>query len=295
MCTNKKRLLLTQSHYTRLTAEQSLIPPTVTRAFPDGLLPLAALDSPLPVTFPLWNDISLDQTYQLYWEDDPVGTPIDVLEDDLENPERELSLDIPVELLVEKNDPVNPTDKKYKLSYQVYDKISQQTTSSFDKLIEVDTTRPGMPSHGPMAFPREVDDGLTSAELTALGNRLDVIVSSYGTMAMGDFIQTYWGTIPGPTAIVQKEDMQPREVPISFSRAFLENVESQIGSALSDVTYIITDRAGNVSLRSLARQIRLLLAEIITTGISRVSLIDFNFLQISRPSTPDIEISKKRS
>ncbi|MEF9673817.1 hypothetical protein QNM99_23100 [Pseudomonas sp. PCH446] len=33
-----------------------------------------------------------------------------------------------------------------------------------------------------MAFPKEVDDGLTSAELTALGDTLDVIVSSYSTM-----------------------------------------------------------------------------------------------------------------
>ncbi|WP_248767687.1 hypothetical protein [Pseudomonas sp. MWU12-2345] len=223
---------------------------------------MSALNAPLPVTFRLWDDATTDQTYQLFWEGDAIGTRTDVLDEDLANPEEYLSLDIPVELLVEKNDPVNPTDKKYKLKYQVYDKISKEETDSFETLIEVDTTRPGLPSHGPMAFPREVDDGLTSAELTALGNSLDVMVTSYSTMAEGDFIETFWGNIPGPTATVQMNDVELEEVPLSFTRAFLEDVESQVGNVLSDVTYIVTDRAGNVSPRSLARQIRLLLAEI---------------------------------
>ncbi|WP_371319279.1 hypothetical protein [Pseudomonas gingeri] len=214
------------------------------------------------MTFRLWDDASTDQTYQLLWEGDAVDTPIDVVQDDLDNPQRYLSLDIPVELLVEKNDPANPTDKKYKLGYQIYDKISQETVASLETLIEVDTTRPGLPSHGPMAFPREVDDGLTSAELTAMGNTLDVIVSSYSTMAEGDFIESFWGNIPGPTTTVQMNDVELEEVPLSFTRAFLEGVESQVGNVLSDVTYIVTDRAGNVSPRSLARQLRLLLADI---------------------------------
>jgi hypothetical protein len=261
MCTNKKRLILTQNSYTRANHKE-LDKPDVASAFPDGLLPLSALNAPLPVTFKLWDDATTDQTYQLFWEGDGVGERTDVLDEDLANPETYLSLDIPVEFLVEKNDPANPSDKKYKLKYQIYDKISQEETDSFETLIEVDTTRPGLPSHGPMAFPREVDDGLTSAELTALGNSLDVMVTSYSTMAEGDFIETFWGTIPGPTATVQMNDIELEEVPLSFTRTFLESVESQVGNILSDVTYIITDRAGNVSPRSMARQIRLLLAEI---------------------------------
>ncbi|NWD69958.1 hypothetical protein HX870_20365 [Pseudomonas gingeri] len=261
MCSNKKRLILTQNNYSQVT-HQNPPAPDVELAFPDGLLPLTALEAPLPVTFRLWDDASTDQTYQLLWEGDAVDTPIDVVQDDLDNPQRYLSLDIPVELLVEKNDPANPTDKKYKLGYQIYDKISQETVASLETLIEVDTTHPGLPSHGPMAFPREVDDGLTSAELTAMGNTLDVIVSSYSTMAEGDFIESFWGNIPGPTTTVQMNDVELEEVPLSFTRAFLEGVESQVGNVLSDVTYIVTDRAGNVSPRSLARQLRLLLADI---------------------------------
>ena len=261
MCKSKHRLILTQNNYTRAT-HQNPPPPDVELAHPDGLLPLTALEAPLPVTFRLWDDASTEQTYQLLWDGDEVGTPIDIEQDDLDNPERYLSLDIPVDLLIEKNDSLNPTNKKYTLSYQIYDKDSQEATESLNRLIEIDTTRPGLPSHGPMAFPKEVDDGLTSAELTALGDTLDVIVSSYSTMAQGDFIETFWGDIPGPTATVQMNDVELEEVPVSFSRAFLENVESQVGNALSDVTYIVTDRAGNVSPRALERQIRLLLAEI---------------------------------
>jgi len=161
MCKSKNSLILTQKNYTRVL-HQNPPAPDVELAFPDGLLPLTALEAPLPVTFPLWDDASTEQTYQLLWDGDEVGTPTDIEQDDLDNPERYLSLDIPMDLLVEKNDPANPSDKKYKLSYQIYDKASQENTESLTRLIEIDTTRPGLPSHGPMAFPREVDDGLTS-------------------------------------------------------------------------------------------------------------------------------------
>ncbi|NWA00086.1 hypothetical protein [Pseudomonas gingeri] len=261
MCTKKSSLILDRKKYTRSIPKEAS-KPDVELAFPDGLLPISALNEPLAVTFELWADASKDHQYRLLWEGEPFDEYVDVTDDDLANPNRHLKLYVPQEFLVEKNDPENPTDKKYKLSYVIYDKVSMEPTPSFEYLLEIDTTRPGLPSHGPIAFPVQADDGLTSAELTAMGDKLDVIVSSYSTIAVGDIIQTYWGDIEGPAEVVQKEDMKPREVPISFSREFLEGVESEVGSAESPVTYIITDRSGNVSPRSLARQIKLLLADI---------------------------------
>jgi len=261
MCKHKNRLVLTQNHAIR-KAPQAVTKPKVTLAHEDGLLPLTALDADLEVTFPLWADPNINETYQLYWDGHAVGNPVDIIDDDLENPERDLTLYIPQVLLVEKNDPENPKNKQYELKYRIYDKISQGETFSFPTPIEVDTTKPGLPSHGPMDFPREVDDGLTSAELTELGNQLNVTVTSYSTMAMGDFIQSYWGTVPGPTATVGEENMELEEVPLSFSRPFLESVEAQVGDNPQPVTYIVTDRAGNISDRSVARHIKLLLAEI---------------------------------
>ncbi|QXI26915.1 hypothetical protein [Pseudomonas vanderleydeniana] len=260
MCKHKNRLILTQSGYTR-AAEKLLTIPTVPDALADGLLPLTALDAPLEVNFPLWAAPSTAQNYQLRWDGDLIGIPVDIRQEDLDNPERELKLYLPQELLIEKNDPANPKNKQYVLEYRVVDNDSGEDNFSFPKPIEIDTTKPGLPSHGPMDFPRQVDDGLTSAELSDLGDQLDVVVTSYSTMAVGDFIQSFWGATPGPTATVGDDNMALEEVPLIFSRSFLESVEAQVGDSLQPVTYLVTDRAGNISDRSVARHIKLLLAD----------------------------------
>jgi len=262
MCNLKTHISLglTGYHRTRLDRYP---PPDVPLALIDGLLPITALNAPLDITFPLPPDAGLHYSYRLLWEGEEISEDWkDITRDDLDNPTRHLRLQVPQDYLVEKRDPLNPTDKKYRVGYEIKNNDNGVEEPSFDYLLEIDQTSPGLPHHGPMIFPREVEGGLTSAELTALGNKLDVLVTSYSTMADGDEIQTWWGPVEGPSIPVQWSDVENERVTLSFSRAFLEQVEAQLGSSEAAITYFITDRALNISPRSEPAYVRLLLADI---------------------------------
>ncbi|NWC09637.1 hypothetical protein HX776_12535 [Pseudomonas agarici] len=262
MCISKSPIILNRNTYSR-TKLNFYDKPDVTLALIDGLLPITALNAPLEVTFPLADDAGLHYSYRLFWEDDPLGDDwVNVTQDDLDNPTRRLRLYVPTEYLVEKKDPANPTDKKYKLIYKFFNNDNQLATPSFDYLLEIDQTRPGLPDHGPMIFPREVEGGLTSAELTALGDQLDVRITSYNVMVEGDTIETWWGNIRGPSTTVTKEEEELQALMLPFTRAFLEQVEAQIGSGEAEVTYFVTDRALNISPRSEPAYVKLLLEDI---------------------------------
>ncbi len=262
MCTSKSRITLNRNTYSRTTLNY-YDKPDVTLALIDGLLPITALNAPLEVTFPLPSDAGLHYSYRLFWDGDELGDNwVYVTQDDLDNPARRLRLYVPTEYLVEKKDPLNPTDKKYKLIYKFFNNDNDLSTPSFDYLVEIDQTRPGLPDHGPMIFPREVEGGLTSAELTALGNQLDVRITSYNVMVEGDVIETWWGNIKGPSTTVSKTDEELQAVTLPFTRAFLEQVEALIGSTEAEVTYFVTDRALNISPRSEPAYVRLLLAAV---------------------------------
>ncbi|WP_191486578.1 addiction module component [Pseudomonas sp. FEN] len=216
----------------------------------EGLLPIDILNAPVPVTFPLWADPNTTETYQLLWNDVPIGTPTPVTDDD--KPGDELRLDIPVDLLKEGT---------YQLKYQVRNTGNGVTTPSFFTPIEIDTTAPGHPTTlAPLDFPPEVKDGLTSEELTQLGDVLLGTVHGYSGFAIGDRIRTFWGNTEGPGGKVEEDDMEPREVLVEFPRAFLES----LGDFNGPVFYTVTDRAGNPSNNSTAIEVRLLLDEPVT-------------------------------
>ncbi len=217
----------------------------------EGLLPIDVLNAPVPVTFPVWANPSTVETYQLLWNNDPVGTPIPITEDD--KPGNLLTLDIPIELLKEGN---------YQLTYQVRNTDNGGTTPSFATLIEIDTTAPGHPTTlAPLDFPSAIKDGLTSEELTQLGDVLPGTVHGYSGFAIGDRIRTFWGAIEGPGDEVEEDDMEePRKVIIEFPRAFLES----LGDFNGPVFYQVTDRAGNPSEDSTSTDVLLLLNEPVT-------------------------------
>ena len=88
-----------------------------------------------------------------------------------------------------------------------------------------------------------------------MGNVLKGLIASYNDMKEGDVIRSYWGTVEGPVAIVDKDDMGLRRVELEFSRDFLEH----IGDVEASVYYTVTDLAGNLSMDSQAIQVTLLL------------------------------------
>src|SRR5476649_1193800 len=207
--------------------ERILIRPYVSAAFHDedndGLLPLSALSSPVQVDLTVWDDASPTDTYQLLWNGELVG-PEKAVGDIAESGDP-LTLEIPIDQL---------TEGVYSLAYRTVNTENNVADDSDSIRIEVDTTPPGRPQLGPIAFPPEVQNGLTSEELTQLGDILTAEISSY------------------------------------------------TGMAKHDVTYIVTDRAGNRSTVSLGTSVKLLLAELPTNFPAPIvdqaigDLIDFS-------------------
>jgi hypothetical protein len=227
--------------------------PDVKVAFHDednpGLLPISVLGNPVTVDLFVWPGARPGYIYQLVWDSVALGPEQQI--SDTDQPGDPLTLEIPVDALVE---------GAHELRYRVYNPVAQVESLSDIFNIVVDLTAPGEPQLAPMEFPIEVQGGLTSAELTQLGNRLDVQIAGYTGMAKHDDIQTHWGAVAGPRVTVSADDMGLNKVVVTFTRDFLE----QIGSDEQPVKYVVTDRAGNVSIDSDSARITLLLEEVLT-------------------------------
>jgi len=225
--------------------------PFVPAAFHDedneGLLPLSALTQPVRVELKVWEVAEPSDTYQVYWNNEEVGAKKTIIQG--QNPGDPLFLEIPVENLVE---------GVHTLAYKTITFENNTVVLSASVPVEVDLTPPGRPQLGPIKLPPEVEGGLSSEELTELGNQLDVEIGSYTGMARHDVIRTYWGNVEGPGAVVDADDMGLQRVIISYSREFLES----LGDFNGTVGYSVTDRAGNTSIRSLGVLVRLLLKDV---------------------------------
>ncbi|WP_050585988.1 Ig-like domain-containing protein, partial [Pseudomonas syringae] len=138
------------------------------------------------------------------------------------------------------------TEGKHRLAYRLTTLENGTTNDSPSSSVEVDRTPPGNPLIAPIIFPSQTRDGLTSEELEGMGNVLSGTIASYKGMQAGDVIHTYWNNIPGPTAVVTKDDMGLKRIMVDFVRSFLES----IGDIEAPVHYTITDLAGNLSMRS---------------------------------------------
>ncbi|RAU41608.1 hypothetical protein DBY65_026525 [Pseudomonas sp. RIT412] len=225
--------------------------PDIKSAFHDndnfGLIPISALSSPLIVDFQVWEAAEPGYTYQLLWNNSRVGPEIEI--SDTDKPGDPLTLEVPLELL---------TEGLHSVGYRTYSPFADSENFSERFPVVIDRTAPGKPDLAIIHFPAEVQNGLTAAELTALGGTLKAEIVGYTGMAKHDSIKTYWGDIEGPTAEVDESDMGINKVIIEFSRDFLESIEPGV----HPVKYRVTDRAGNVSDDSISVDILLLLEEI---------------------------------
>ena len=230
---------------TTLFQSEFLVPPTVAISLNnEGLLPIDALTSPVTVTFPAWDAIALDTSYQLLWDGNTIGDIKLVAEDD--KPGDILTLEIPVDALI-KGD--------HRLAYRLVNLENGASSDSQSTPIQIDRTAPGNPLIAPIIFPTAIQNGLTSAELEDMGNVLKGLIAGYNDMKEGDVVRSYWGAVEGPVAIVDKDDMGLKRVELEFSREFLES----IGDVEAAVYYTVTDLAGNLSMDSQAIQVKLLL------------------------------------
>jgi hypothetical protein len=225
--------------------------PDVAIAFHDedslGLIPVSALVAPLIADLKVWDAAEEGYTYQLYWDGDRTGPEKVISATD--RPGDPLTLEIPLELL---------TEGFHSLAYRTYSAPADSENFSDVFPIIIDVTAPGQPHLAAIQFPVEVQNGLTAAELAQLGGKLQVEIAGYTGMAKHDVINTYWGNVEGPIAVVNEDDMGLNKVVFDFSQDFLESIPT--GPQL--VNYKVTDRAGNISEDSISVEILLLLEEI---------------------------------
>ncbi|CAM3106552.1 hypothetical protein BZK31_05870 [Pseudomonas floridensis] len=228
-----------------------LLAPDIEVAFHDadtpGLIPISALNAPLTMTFKVWPGAIKGYGYQLCFNGKNSG-PIGIILDS-HTPGDILTLDIPTELL---------TEGFHNVQYMVVNPTNQVEEYSTVFRIQIDKTPPGAPELAAIQFPAEVQNGLTAAELENLGGKLDVQIAGYTIMRKHDLIQTWWGGVKGPTAIVNEDDMGLNKVVVTFTRDFLASV----GEGEHLVCYQVFDRAGNPSMFSNAVPLTLRLQEI---------------------------------
>lgn len=222
---------------------RALISPNVEHALDDGLLPIAFLTSPVAVTFPVWDEAAEGDYYQLMLDGLAIGTRRQLPANPV--PGTELVLDILVDTLT-----ITP-DGNHTLAYRVQRFIGGTPSISPTIPIVLDRQKPGGQLLSPLVFPRLVNDGLTSDELTAMNNVLVGEVPAYFDLKLDDVIQTYWAGQVGPAHTVKLAEVPgggnlPERIMIDFTREFLES----LGDIKEDAYYVVTDRAGNVSVDS---------------------------------------------
>lgn len=233
-------------------ADPSLPAPIIPVADPeDGLIRTEDLDEDVLMEFPLWPAPQLNDRYFFILNGEkgpenplielpPVGT--------------NLTLKLPLTLLDQ--------DGPYVVEYGVEPFPSGADSRSHPKTILIDRTPPGTHQLGYMDFPDVAKDGLTLEELSDMGDVLVGSIFGYSDLKRGDVIQTYWGSVTGPSVTLDgmEDGTAPIEVP--FPKAFLTSLPSPAGATY----YTVTDRAGNVSVDSRKVTIPLFLTEV-TPGL----------------------------
>ncbi|MGN2437608.1 hypothetical protein [Pseudomonas syringae] len=223
------------SNPTTITNRKSLDAPIVPAALSNGLLPVNSLNKPVQVLLSVWPGAQAGYTYQLYFDDTLIEPKKEILAS--HKPGDPLGLEIPKELLEEGN---------HSVAYAIENPENMVVEFSENTVVSVDITQPGAPTLAPIILPRETLNGLTSEELENMGDVLTGTIAGYNGMQEGDVVRTYWNDVPGPMAVVTKDDLGLKRVMVDFVRPFLE----LIGDIEAPVYYTVTDLAGNQSMAS---------------------------------------------
>jgi hypothetical protein len=232
--------------------DNSLPPPVIPVADPeDGLIKTEDLNKNVLVQFPLWPDPKEEDRY--YFVIGEEKGPEQILS--IVPPDGTImTVEVPLDRLTE--------DGPYEIRYGHRSHPGGTDTFSPPKTIRIDRTPPGTHQLGYMDFPDVAKDGLTLDELSDMGDVLVGSIFGYSDLKRGDLIQTYWGSVTGPSVTLDgmEDGTAPIEVP--FPKAFLTSLPSPAGATY----YTVTDRAGNVSVDSRKVTIPLFLTEV-TPGL----------------------------
>jgi hypothetical protein len=204
--------------------------PTVPVAEDDGLIKLSDLSTNVSVQLHLWSGAQPRDTYQLVLNGTLLGEK-KMLSEPTPIEGGKLELEIPIESLSEEG--------IYEVGYEVVGFPSGQASRSAITHIRIDRNAPGGSLLAPVIFP--------NISLETLKGK----IPGYAGMEPGDVIETVCNGTKGPGYQVQEENLTTTPIEIFFPQEFLEGLYS----ARVNITYHVTDRAGNRSI--LAQSIEL--------------------------------------
>lgn len=232
-------------------AELNLLIPYVPLADPtDGLIKTEDLLADIIVEVTVWEGAKPQDHLQLTLNDLPVGD-----EYVLDNPIQGTIIEVKIP-----TDTALKDDGIYELRYVTQSFPGGNSAPSPPAPIKVDRTAAGAHQLGYMDFPDEAKDGLTAAELNAMGDTLTGRIYGYTGLSAGDTITTYWGEILGPDVLLTGSEDGNQPIDVHFDKAFLVSLGNNPGATY----YKVKDRAGNISNSSKMVTIPLFLTEIVT-------------------------------
>ena len=196
----------------------------------DGLIKVTDLDEPLRVDITQWDGARPGYFVQLMLDGNLIGAIRTFSEND--RPGDVFSLEMDNGYLTD--------ERAYTLGFRSTNHQSLLHDDSPVIPLIVDRTAPGAAMLAAMVF----DNASCSDSVTGL-------IPGYAGMQTGDVIQSICNDIPGPTQLVVAENLTALPVEITFTREFLESLQTE----KVKITYHVTDRAGNQSI--LARHVEL--------------------------------------
>lgn len=219
----------------------------------DGLIKTSDLDKDVVVQFPIWPTPTASDLYYYVIN----GVP---------GPKEELGVVPPDGTIMSRVLPFTSAsdDGAYVIQYGFKPVPSGVDTLSLPTPVLIDKTAPGAHQLGYMDFPDVAKDGLTLDELSDMGDVLVGSIFGYSDLKRGDVIQTYWGSVTGPSVTLDGMEDGTAPIEVRFSKAFLTSLPSPAGATW----YKVTDRAGNVSEDSRKVTIPLFLTEV-TPGLPK--------------------------
>ena len=197
----------------------------------DGLISLVDSQSDITVLIQSWSYSHPNDKLQLVLNGTLTGDA-QLLPDPVPEEGSTLMLTLPKEDVIK--------DGVHDVAYQITTFPGGVSVRSPATSIRIDRTAPGATLLAAMVFPAE-----------PFGDEVTGLVPGYAGMEQGDVIQTLCNKTKGPLHVVQADELTLRPIEITFEREFLQSV----GSENVTIAYVVTDRAGNESIISLAAQL----------------------------------------
>lgn len=198
--------------------------PFVPAASPDdGLIRTVDLGDFLSVEITLWSAIRPGHYLQLTLNKELVGEVWTM--SDIYLPGDIIHLKLDSRLLAEEG--------RYELGYRATNNENLVSSYSPTTPLLIDRAPPGAPLMAQIIFAN-----------ASFGDVLKGRIPSYSGLALGDYIQTVCNGTAGPAYRVRAENLSTTPIEISFTKELMEGLFTD----KVNITYHVTDRAGNRSL-----------------------------------------------